>query len=107
MNSDLFILFLSLDFTSILFIFGLCGLIINRRNILLILISLEITFLASALNFLFVCAVVPTFSSLVYCLLVLLIIIIDTVFGLSLIIFCYRSSKVVTMNTLCVHSKKY
>lgn len=101
MNSDFFILFLCLDYTSILFIFGLCGLIINRRNILLMLISLEITFLASALNFIFVSAAVPVLGSWVYCLLILLIVIIDTVFGLSLVLFCYRSSKVVTINTLC------
>lgn len=105
MNQDFIILLLYLDYTSILFILGFCGLIINRRNILLMLLSLEITFFASALNFIFLCAIVPFFGCVIYGLLILLIVIIDTVFGLSLVLFCYRSSKVSTLNTLCANYK--
>ena len=107
MNSDYIVLLLYLDYTSILFILGFCGLIINRRNILLMLLSLEITFFASALNFIFFRTVFPIFSGLMYSLLILLIVIIDTVFGLSLVLFCYRSSKVSTLNTLCANLLKF
>lgn len=105
MSQDFIILLLYLDYTSILFILGFCGLIINRRNILLMLLSLEITFFSSALNFIFLCTVLPIFGSVVYGLLIFLIVIIDTVFGLSLVLFCYRSSKVSTLNTLCASYK--
>lgn len=107
MNHDFIILLLYLDYTSILFILGFSGLLINRRNILLMLLSLEITFFACALNFIFFCTILPIFSSLIYALLILLVVIIDTVFGLSLVLFCYRSSKVSTINTLCANLWKY
>ena len=95
-----FILLL-LYYTSILFILGFCGLIINRRNILLMLLSLEITFLASALNFIFISSLLPIILGFIYGILIILIVIIDTVFGLSLVILSYRSSKFSTLNTLC------
>jgi hypothetical protein len=46
-----------LDYTSILFLLGFSGLIINRRNILVMLLSLELTFLVSSLNFIVRCLI--------------------------------------------------
>lgn len=100
MKIDFILLLLYLDYTSILFILGFCGLIINRRNILLMLLSLEITFLASALNFIFISSLLPIILGFIYGILIILIVIIDTVFGLSLVILSYRSSKFSTLNTL-------
>jgi len=47
-------LLLCLDYSSLLFLLGLTGLLLNKRNLLLMLLCLEFTFLASALNFFFV-----------------------------------------------------
>lgn len=102
MYLDLILLLLYLDYTSILFVLGFSSLLINRRNFLIMLLSLEITFLASALNFIFFSSFLSLFTGVLYGILILLIVIIDTVFGFSLIICSYRSSKFSTLNTLTI-----
>ena len=47
------LLLLCLDYTTLLFLLGFIGLLLNKRNLLLMLLSLELTFLSSALNFFF------------------------------------------------------
>lgn len=101
MYLDSILLLLYLDYTSILFVLGFSSLLINRRNFLIMLLSLEITFLASALNFIFFSSFFSLFTGVLYGIFILLIVIIDTVFGFSLIICSYRSSKFSTLNTLC------
>lgn len=93
-------LILYLDFTSILFVLGLTGLIINKRNILLMLLSLELTFLASSLNFIFGGYFLNLFSGTIYGILVILVVVADTAIGLSLIVLIYRGSNTASVNTL-------
>jgi NADH-quinone oxidoreductase subunit K len=95
------ILFLAcLDFTTVLFFLGLLGLLINRRNILLMLLSLELTFLASSLNFLFVSSFFQIITGNFYSILVILVVVADTAIGLSLVVLVYRGSKTASVNSL-------
>jgi NADH-quinone oxidoreductase subunit K len=91
---------LCIDYTSILFLLGICGLIINKRNILLMLLSLELTFLASSLNFIFAGYFLNLFSGAVYGIFVILIVVADTAIGLSLLVLIYRGSTIATINSL-------
>lgn len=99
MNNTFLSLLLCLDYTSTLFFLGFIGLIINRRNLLLVLLSLELTFLSSSLNFIFAGGLLNMSLGYLYGVLVILIVVADTAVGLSLIILTYRNSKQVTMNS--------
>lgn len=95
------ILFLAcLDFTTMLFFLGFLGLLINRRNILLMLLSLELTFLSSSLNFLFVSSFFHIVTGNLYSILVILVVVADTAIGLSLVVLVYRGSKTASVNSL-------
>lgn len=73
---------------------------LNRRNILLMLLSLELTFLASALNFIFVGSLLNMLTGSIYGILVILVVVADTAIGLSLVVLVYRGSKLASVNSL-------
>lgn len=79
---------------------GFTGLMLNRRNILLMLLSLELTFLASALNFLFAGSLLHMLTGFIYSILVILVVVADTAIGLSLVVLVYRGSKIASVNSL-------
>lgn len=91
---------LCLDYTAVLFVLGLSGLIINKRNILLMLLSLELTFLASALNFIFAGQFLNLFLGAIYGILIILVVVADTAIGLSLVVLIYRGSRTASVNSL-------
>jgi len=93
-------LLLCLDYTCLLFILGLSGLIINRRNILLMLLSLELTFVSSALNFIFAGYFLNLFLGAIYGILIILVVVADTAIGLSLVVLIYRGSRTASVNSL-------
>ena len=76
------------------------GLLLNRRNILLMLLSLELTFLASSLNFIFSGSLLNMSLGLIYGIFVILVVVADTAIGLSLVILVYRGSKLYNINSL-------
>jgi len=91
---------LCIDYTSIIFVLGLCGVVINKRNILLMLLSLELTFFASSLNFIFAGCFLHFFLGGVYGIFVILIVVADTAIGLSLVVLIYRASKLASVNSI-------
>jgi len=91
---------LCLDYTLLLFLLGLAGLLLNKRNLLLMLLSLEFTFLASALNFLFISNLFHFFLGSIYGIFIILVVVADTAIGLSVVVLCYRSSKRASVNGL-------
>src|SRR5689334_4303529 len=93
-------LLLCLDYTSIMFLLGFCGLMINRRNILLMLLSLELTFLASSLNFIIAGSLLNFLLGSIYGILVILVVVADTAIGLSLVVLVYRNSINASVNSL-------
>lgn len=99
-KDNLILLILSLDYTSIMFLLGFCGLLINRRNILLMLLSLELTFLASSLNFIIFSTLLSSPIGSIYGILVIIVVVADTAIGLSLVVLVYRGSKMVSLNSL-------
>jgi len=75
-------------------------LLINRRNILLMLLSLELTFLASSLNFIISGSILNLILGPIYGILVILIVVADTAIGLSLVVLVYRNSITASLNSL-------
>ena len=99
-QKNILLLFLCLDYSSIIFLLGFCGLLINRRNILLMLLSLELTFLASFVNFIIVSSLLNLLLGSIYGILVIIIVVADTAIGLSLVVLAYRGSKTTTVSSL-------
>lgn len=99
-NNTVILFFLCLNYTSILFLLGLFGLLINRRNILLMLLSLELTFLSSSLNFLFSSCFLNLILGSVYSILIIIVVVADTAIGLSLVVLVYRGSKRASVDSL-------
>lgn len=81
LQQNIIFLLLCLDYTSIVFLLGFTGLLINRRNILLMLLSLELTFLASSLNFIISGSILNLVLGSIYGILVILIVVADTAIG--------------------------
>ena len=94
------LLLLCLDYTTLLFLLGFIGLLLNKRNLLLMLLSLELTFLSSALNFFFSSYLLNYSNGVIYGIFVILVVVADTAIGLSLVIVTYRSSKLAAINGL-------
>lgn len=82
------------------FVLGLAGLLINRRNILLILLSLELTFLASSLNFIVASLLLNITTGFIYGIFIIMVVVADTAIGLSLVVLVYRGSKIANLNSL-------
>ena len=96
----LIILLLCLDYSIIIFLLGFMGLLLNRRNLLLMLLSLELTFLSSSLNFFFSSYLLNYINGAIYGIFVILVVVADTAIGLSLVVISYRSSKLASINSL-------
>jgi len=64
------------------------------------LLSLELTFLVSVLNFIFAGVFLNNIFGCIYGVLVILVVVADTVIGLSLVVLGYRGSKEATFNLL-------
>ena len=92
-----------LSFTTILFCFGLYGLISNTENLLFSLISMEILLLSISLNFIYFSIFLHDPQGQIIALLVLGIAASEAAVGLSLLLVASRlknSIKTVTFNSL-------
>jgi NADH:ubiquinone oxidoreductase subunit K len=64
------------------------------------LLSLELTFLASALNFIIAGSLLNMMLGYIYGILIILVVVADTAIGLSLVVLVYRGSKIANVNSL-------
>ena len=85
------ILFLKLS--VILFIIGITGLFLSRKNIILIIMCLELMLLASNLNYLFFSLYLDDIVGQVFSLLILSVGASESALGLALVISYYRTYK--------------
>ena len=92
---------LCLDFSIMLFIIGLVGVIWNRRNFIVMLICLELVYFSISLNFVFF-GLNNGAAGLgqVYALLIIATVAGETSIGLSLLVINYRLGRPVTYKSL-------
>lgn len=76
--------------TCILFIIGLTGVIVNRKNILMILLSIEILLLAVNLNFASFSIYLDDITGHIFVIFILTIAAAESAIGLSLITCLYK-----------------
>lgn len=90
---EIYIILYSLNITLSIFLTGLIGIIINKRNIILTLLSIELMFLASSINFILIGHFTHQLLGILYGIFIIFVTTIDTCFGLSLIIINYKDTK--------------
>jgi NADH-quinone oxidoreductase subunit K len=89
-----------LNFTFILFAFGMVGIIWNKKNFLVLLLCIELVFFSVALTFIFLSVYLHNDLGQILCLLVVTTAAADTAIGLSLLIIAYRLGGKVTYDSL-------
>jgi len=86
-------MFLHLVLSLFLFIIGIFGLFLSRKNIILIIMSLELMLLSINYNFLFLSTYLDDLLGQLFSLLVLTIGACESAIGLALLICYYRTYK--------------
>ena len=77
--------------SAILFIIGICGLFINRRNLIVILMSIELMLLAVNINFVAFSAFLQDLVGQVFTILVLTVAAAEAAIGLAILVAYYRN----------------
>ena len=79
-----------LNLNILLFIIGLFGIIITRKNIILVLMSIEVMLLAINLNFLVFSVYLDDLTGQIYALFVLTVAAAESAVGLAILVIFYR-----------------
>ena len=80
----------NLTVSTILFLFGIWGIFLNRKNIIIILMSIELMILAVNLNLLFFSVHMDDLLGQLFALLVLTVAAAESAIGLALLVVYYR-----------------
>jgi NADH-quinone oxidoreductase subunit K len=80
----------NLAVSTILFLFGIWGIFLNRKNIIIILMSIELMILAVNLNLLFFSVYIDDLLGQLFALLVLTVAAAESAIGLALLVVYYR-----------------
>lgn len=81
-----------LTFSMILFILGIWGILLNRRNILIMLMSIELMLLAVNLNFLVFSVSLDDMMGQLFALLVLTVAAAESAIGLAIFVITFRGT---------------
>lgn len=76
--------------SSLLFLLGLFGIVLNRKNILIILMSIELMLLAINLNFVLFSNSIDDIMGQVFALLILTVAAAESAIGLAILVIYYR-----------------
>ena len=99
-NRDILQLITCLNFSFILFSLSLVGIILNKRNLLIMLLCIEIMFFSLSLNFIFFSIYTHNIIGQVFALFIITTAAAETAIGLSLLTIAYRLSNKITYNIL-------
>ena len=89
-----------LNFSGLLFIISILGIVCNKKNYLLLLISAELMFFSLSLNFIFSAIANNSVIGFIYAVLTVSSAAIETVVGLCLLILVYRLGQKVDQKAL-------
>ncbi len=81
-----------LSVSAILFVFGVFGIFINRKNVITILMSIELILLSVNINLVAFSAFTGTLSGQIFSLFVLTVAAAEAAIGLAIIVVYYRNS---------------
>lgn len=93
-------LIICLHFSSILFILGVVGIVWNKKNILIMLLCIELLFFSLGLNFIFLSFFVGNNLGQILCLFIVTIAAAETAIGLSLLVIAHKLGNKINYNSL-------
>jgi len=99
-NRGIIPLIACLNFSSILFILGLVGIIWNKRHLLVMILCIELMFFSIGLNFIFISIYTYNAIGQILALFVITTAAAETAVGLSLLIISYRLSNKISYDNL-------
>jgi NADH-quinone oxidoreductase subunit K len=79
-----------LVFTSVLFVLGVWGIFLNRRNIIIMLMSIELILLAANLNFVVFSVYSDDLMGQIFSLLILTVAAAESAIGLAILVIVYH-----------------
>ncbi len=87
-----------LIFTSILFLVGICGIMINKKSIINILFSIEIMLLSVNLNFVAFSKMLQDITGQIFVIFILTIAAAEAAIGLAILILFFRNKKNISID---------
>lgn len=79
--------------SSIVFVIGICGIFLNRKNVIVILMSIELMLLSVNLNMIAFSAYLKDYFGQIFTLFILTVAAAEAAIGLAIIIVFYRNKK--------------
>ncbi len=84
-------LFHYLTLSSLLFVLGICGIFLNRKNVITLLMSMELMLLAVNINFVVFSVYLGDITGQIFALLVLTVAAAEAAIGLAILVVFYRN----------------
>ena len=86
--------------SALLFIIGVCGIFLNRKNVITILLSIELMLLAVNLNFISFSAFRQDMHGQVFALFVLTVAAAESAIGLAILVIHYRNKRSIAVEDI-------
>jgi NADH-quinone oxidoreductase subunit K len=86
----------------ILFLVGLCGLILNRRNLIIMLMSIELMLLAVDLNFIVFSTFLDDIIGQIFALFILTVAAAESAIGLAIVVCYYRIRNSIALENIYI-----
>lgn len=77
--------------SALLFVIGICGILVNRRNVIVILMSIEIMLLAVNINFIAFSSFLHEMTGQIYSFFILTVAAAEAAIGLAILLCYYRN----------------
>jgi len=87
-------------FSSLIFFFGLLGLILNKRNLLLLLMSIELMLLGVNLNFIIFSVLLDDLMGQIFSLYILTVAAAESAIGLALFSLYFKDKQIIYLEFL-------
>jgi NADH:ubiquinone oxidoreductase subunit K len=87
-------------FGLILFILGVLGIFLNRRNLIITILAIEILILSNLINFIIFSIILNNSTGMIFCLFILTIAAAESAIGLALVVLLYRIKGILSFELL-------
>jgi NADH-quinone oxidoreductase subunit K len=87
---------------SVIYILGLWGIILNRQNVIVMLMSIELMLLAVDLNFIFFSVYLDDIIGQLFALLILTVAAAESAIGLAILVSYFRVRGSISVDSICL-----
>ena len=87
---------------SVIYILGLWGIILNRQNVIIMLMSIELMLLAVDLNFIFFSGYLDDIIGQLFALLILTVAAAESAIGLAILVSYFRVRGSISVDSICL-----